>query len=209
MNGGNSMNSMPLMIDLTNKHIVIVGGGQVATRRATTLIAYCPNVHIVSPSLTPALHTLVTEGRITWSEKAFEPRDLEGAHLVVVATNEPEVNKQVKESLPKGVLLNHATDAQSGDVTFPSILTRGRLTMSVSTNGASPKLGAQIISTLGDMYDERYEAYIEFLYQSRQHIKALPIEPSEKQNLLQQILSETYLNKDKQREFMRWLQSQV
>ena len=59
------------------------------------------------------------------------------------------------------------------------------------------------------MYDERYDTYIEFLYQSRQRIKALPIEPSEKQNLLQQILSETYLNEDKQREFMRWLQSQV
>lgn len=209
MNGGNSMNSMPLMIDLTDKYIVIVGGGKVATRRATTLIAYCPNIHIVSPSLTPALHTLVTEGRITWSEKAFEPSDLEGAYLVVVATNEPEVNAQVKASLPQGVLLNHAADAQEGDVTFPSILQRGRLTMSVSTNGASPKLGAQIISKLSGMYDERYETYIEFLYQSRQRIKALPIEPSEKQNLLQQILSETYLNEDKQREFMRWLQSQV
>lgn len=197
------------MIDLTDKHIVIVGGGKVATRRATTLIAYCPNIHIVSPSLTPALHTLVTEGRISWSKKAFELSDLEGAYLVVVATNEPEVNMQVKESLPKGVLLNHAADAQAGDVTFPSILKRGRLTMSVSTNGASPKLGAHIISTLSEMYDERYDTYIEFLYQSRQRIKALPIEPSEKQNLLQQILSETYLNEDQQREFMRWLQSQV
>jgi len=209
VNGGNSMNSMPLMIDLTDKHIVIVGGGKVATRRATTLIAYCPNIHIVSPSLTPALHTLVTEDRISWSKKAFEPSDLEGAYLVVVATNEPKVNTQVKESLPKGVLLNHAADAQAGDVTFPSILKRGRLTMSVSTNGASPKLGAHIISTLSEMYDERYDTYIEFLYQSRQRIKALSIEPSEKQNLLQQILSETYLNEDQQREFMRWLQSQV
>lgn len=119
------------------------------------------------------------------------------------------MNTQVKESLPKGVLLNHAADAQAGDVTFPSILKRGRLTMSVSTNGASPKLGAHIISTLSEMYDERYNTYIEFLYQSRQRIKALSIEPSEKQNLLQQILSETYLNEDQQREFMRWLQSQV
>ena len=72
-----------------------------------------------------------------------------------------------------------------------------------------PKLGRQIISTLQDTYDERYESYIDFLYESRQLIKASTIEPSRKQALLQHVLSENYLDEEKQKEFKRWLQSQV
>ena len=64
--------------------------------------------------------------------------------------------------MPEGTLLNHAADASAGNVTFPSMLRRGKLTISVSTDGASPKLGRQIISTLQDTYDERYESYIDF-----------------------------------------------
>ena len=203
------MSSMPLMIDLNDKQIVIVGGGKVATRRATTLVEYCFHVHIVSPTLTTELQNLLENGRLTWSEKQFEPQDIKRAYLVVIATDQPEVNDYVKACLPHGTLLNHAADAHAGDVTFPSILKRGRLTISVSTNGASPKLGSQIISTLNDMYDDNYETYIEFLYQSRQYIKALAIEPSRKQRLLQQIVSDEYLDEDKQLEFMRWLQSQA
>ena len=92
----------------------------------------------------------------------FEPQDISHAFLVIIATNQPEVNQHVKDSLPEGTLLNHAADASAGNVTFPSMLRRGKLTISVSTDGASPKLGRQIISTLQDTYDERYESYVDF-----------------------------------------------
>ena len=59
------------------------------------------------------------------------------------------------------------------------------------------------------MYDESYEMYIDFLYESRQLIKRLSIEPSRKQELLQHILSDEYLDEVKQREFTRWLHLQV
>lgn len=203
------MSNMPLMIDLQNKKIVIVGGGKVATRRAKSLVEYCSHVHIVSPSITKELHTLFQQQRLTWAEKMFEPQDISHAFLVIIATNQPEVNQHVKDSLPEGTLLNHAADASAGNVTFPSMLRRGKLTISVSTDGASPKLGRQIISTLQDTYDERYESYIDFLYESRQLIKASTIEPSRKQVLLQHVLSEDYLDEEKQKEFKRWLQSQV
>jgi len=79
----------------------------------------------------------------------------------------------------------------------------------VSTNGASPKLNKKMISRISDMYDESYEMYIDFLYESRQLIKRLSIEPSRKQDLLQHILSDEYLDEVKQREFTRWLHLQV
>ncbi|TBW74130.1 NAD(P)-binding protein, partial [Staphylococcus warneri] len=82
-------------------------------------------------------------------------------------------------------------------------------TISVSTDGASPKLGQRIIKDLKDTYNEDYSMYIDFLYESRQLIKRLSIEPSRKQELLQHILSDEYLDEVKQQEFTRWLHLQV
>lgn len=203
------MNNMPLMIDLSQKSIVIVGGGKVATKRASTLIEYCANVHIVSPIISTALKELLDNENITWSQKEFEPQDVEHADLVVIATNNNDVNTKVLESVPHHALCNHASKAQVGNVTIPSILKRGKLSISVSTNGASPKLSKKMISRISDMYDESYEMYIDFLYESRQLIKRLSIEPSRKQELLQHILSDEYLDEVKQREFTRWLHLQV
>lgn len=53
------MNHMPLMIDLSQKSIVIVGGGKVATKRASTLIEYCADVHIVSPTISTTLKRII------------------------------------------------------------------------------------------------------------------------------------------------------
>lgn len=203
------MNNMPLMVDLTEQSIVIVGGGKVATKRALTLVEYCDDVHIVSPLITATLKELLDKEKITWSQKEFEPQDVEQADLVVIATNNSEVNTNVLKNIPSHALCNHAANAQAGNVTIPSILTRGKLSISVSTNGASPKLNRKIISTISDMYDESYETYIDFLYESRQLIKRLSIEPSRKQDLLQRILSDEYLDEVKQLEFMRWLHLQV
>lgn len=203
------MNNMPLMIDLSQKSIVIVGGGKVATKRASTLIEYCADVHIVSPIISTALKELLDNENITWSQKEFEPQDVEHADLVVIATNNNDVNTKVLESVPHHALCNHASKAQVGNVTIPSILKRGKLSISVSTNGASPKLSKKMISRISDMYDESYEMYIDFLYESRQLIKRLSIEPSRKQDLLQHILSDEYLDEVKQREFTRWLHLQV
>lgn len=203
------MNNMPLMIDLSQKSIVIVGGGKVATKRASTLIEYCADVHIVSPIISTTLKELLDNENITWSQKEFEPQDVEHADFVVIATNNNEVNTKVLESVPPHALCNHASKAQVGNVTIPSILKRGKLSISVSTNGASPKLSKKMISRISDMYDESYEMYIDFLYESRQLIKRLSIEPSRKQELLQHILSDEYLDEVKQQEFTRWLHLQV
>ena len=51
---------------------------------------------------------------MTWAEKMFEPQDISHAFLVIIATNQPEVNQHVKDSLPEGTLLNHAADASAG-----------------------------------------------------------------------------------------------
>ncbi|MBE7598882.1 NAD(P)-binding protein [Staphylococcus aureus] len=190
--------NMPLMIDLTNKNVVIVGGGVVASRRAQTLNQYVEHMTVISPTITEKLQNMVDNGVVIWKEKEFEPSDIVDAYLVIAATNEPRVNEAVKQALPVG-------DASNGNVVFPSALHRDKLTISVSTDGASPKLTKSIMAELEALYPPSYSSYIDFLYTCRQKIKVLDITYNEKQQLLSQIVSQEYLNHDKQAQFLAWL----
>ncbi|HDK9106778.1 TPA: NAD(P)-binding protein [Staphylococcus aureus] len=197
--------NMPLMIDLTNKNVVIVGGGTVASRRAQTLSQYVEHMTVISPTITEKLQNMVDKGVVIWKEKEFEPSDIVDAYLVIAATNEPCVNEAVKQALPEHTLFNNVGDASNGNVVFPSALHRDKLTMSVSTDGASPKLTKSIMAELEALYPPSYSSYIAFLYTCRQKIKLLDITYNEKQQLLSQIVSQEYLNHDKQAQFLAWL----
>ncbi|HCV0303766.1 TPA: NAD(P)-binding protein [Staphylococcus aureus] len=197
--------NMPLMIDLTNKNVVIVGGGTVASRRAQTLSQYVEHMTVISPTITEKLQNMVDKGVVIWKEKEFEPSDIVDAYLVIAATNEPCVNEAVKQALPEHTLFNNVGDASNGNVVFPSALHRDKLTISVSTDGASPKLTKSIMAELEALYPPSYSSYIAFLYTCRQKIKLLDITCNEKQQLLSQIVSQEYLNHDKQAQFLTWL----
>ncbi len=190
--------NMPLMIDLTNKNVVIVGGGVVASRSAQTLNQYVEHMTVISPTITEKLQNMVDNGVVIWKEKEFEPSDIVDAYLVIAATNEPRVNEAVKQALPEHALFNNVGDASNGNVVFPSALHRDKLTISVSTDGASPKLTKSIMAELEALYPPSYSSYIDFLYTCRQKIKVLDITYNEKQQLLSQIVSQEYLNHDKQ-----------
>lgn len=197
--------NMPLMIDLTNKNVVIVGGGVVASRRAQTLNQYVEHMTVISPTITEKLQNMVDNDVVIWKEKEFEPSDIVDAYLVIAATNEPRVNEAVKKALPEHALFNNVGDASNGNVVFPSALHRDKLTISVSTDGASPKLTKSIMAELEALYPPSYSSYIDFLYTCRQKIKVLDITYNEKQQLLSQIVSQEYLNHDKQAQFLAWL----
>ena len=141
----------------------------------------------------------------SYGRKKFEPSDIVDAYLVIAATNEPCVNEAVKQALPEHTLFNNVGDASNGNVVFPSALHRDKLTISVSTNGASPKLTKSIMAELEALYPPSYSSYIDFLYTCRQKIKLLDITYNEKQQLLSQIVSQEYLNHDKQAQFLAWL----
>ena len=192
--------NMPLMIDLTNKNVVIVGGGTVASRRAQTLSQYVEHMTVISPTITEKLQNMVDKGVVIWKEKEFEPSDIVDAYLVIAATNEPRVNEAVKQALPEHALFNNVGDASNGNVVFPSALHRDKLTISVSTDGASPKLTKSIMAELEALYPPSYSSYT-----CRQKIKLLDITYNEKQQLLSQIVSQEYLNHDKQAQFLAWL----
>ena len=111
---------MPLMLDLTNKKLLLSVVGKLL-RRIKTLLNYTEHIHVVSPAITNQIAQWVETQRITYLEKRFEPTDIEEADMVIAATNHSEVNEEVRLSVPEHVLFNHAEQAELGNVTFPNV----------------------------------------------------------------------------------------
>ena len=131
----------PVMLDLTSRPCLVVGGGAVAERKVAGLVEAGARVTIVSPWLTPALLRLATEAPLRWRPREYTAGDAAGFILVMVATDDIAVNAIVAaECRERGIWVNCADDPDRCDFILPSVLRRGAVTVAVSTGGASPTM---------------------------------------------------------------------
>ncbi|WP_423408613.1 bifunctional precorrin-2 dehydrogenase/sirohydrochlorin ferrochelatase [Heyndrickxia sp. MSNUG] len=185
-------------LELRGRKAVVVGGGKVAERKAAGLLEEGADVTVVSPTLTYGLLKLAEAGRLSWLKKTFSPEDLKEAFLIFAATDSREVNFAVKVSATPSQLVNIADDPALSDFQVPSMVKRGKLSIAVSTSGASPILAKKIRSQLEETFDERYEAYMEFLFSCRKAILAEVKDETKKKQLLAVITEGSFLS-DKER----------
>ncbi|WP_431800829.1 NAD(P)-binding protein [Halobacillus andaensis] len=202
------MGVIPLMVDLRGKKVVVVGGGQIAERRVNRLVEGEADVEVISPDVTSDLQALNRNKQIRWFQKWFSPEDTADAFLVVAASDDTTVNQAVVQTAPQNCLINSVQEAEEGNVQFPTQFKRGRLSISVSTNGASPTLASTIKENLGHQYDERYEEYVDFLYDARQLIKQSSLSPNERKDLLKRLVAEDFFDREKQQHMLAYIQSQ-
>lgn len=149
----------PIMLHLHGRVCVVVGGGAVAERKVAGLVEAGAVVTIVSPALTPALESLVHDGVIHVKMSAYQTGMLDALKplLVFAATNSPEVNQQVaRDARVLGALIDIADDGNTGDFSSMAAVRRGRLTVALSSGGASPaltrRLKQQMEQTIGGEY---------------------------------------------------------
>ena len=126
----------PLFLELNGQPVIVVGAGKVATRKVRTLLAAGANVTVIAPVATPALRRLK---KISWLRRRYQTGDLRGARLVVAATDDLAVNRQVcAEAHRRQQLVNCAAPPDAGNFIVPSIVRHGAFTIAISTGGASP-----------------------------------------------------------------------
>ncbi|MFC5700532.1 bifunctional precorrin-2 dehydrogenase/sirohydrochlorin ferrochelatase [Cohnella faecalis] len=184
----------PILLDLTGKRCVVVGGGPVAERKANGLLEAGASVCVVSPRLTEGLHRLASEGRIEWRRREAEETDVQGAALLFAATSLPEANRAMAEAARKaGGLANVADDGESGDFIVPAVVRRGELILAASASGAGPALAARIAGELAVRYGEAYSDYASRLRHIRTIVKASVSDRSERRRLLAAAVTEEAL----------------
>jgi uroporphyrin-III C-methyltransferase/precorrin-2 dehydrogenase/sirohydrochlorin ferrochelatase len=126
----------PLALRLDGRPVLVVGGGSVATRRVPALLAAGARVHLVSPRLTPALRGLADAGRVRWTERAFEPSDLDGAWLVHVAIDDPVAAQAISDlAESRHVFCVRADDRHAASAWTPAVTRHGPVTVAVLAGG--------------------------------------------------------------------------
>lgn len=168
----------PMMVDLTGKRCLVVGGGTVAERKVTLLLECGADVEVVSPATTARLGALAASGAMRVRRRPVRPSDLSDAFLVVVATDDPQVNREVAERVrTTGGLVNVADDPEACSFLVPSVLRRGDLTIAISTGGGSPALAKKLRQRLEQTIGPEYEAYLAALRLLRERARRAIADP--------------------------------
>ena len=152
------MSYYPIFIDLKGKKVIVVGGGTVAQRKIETLLEYGAVVIVIARELTPSLNRYVREQKVKLLDQEFKDSHLNGAFMVMAATDDHTLNRQISLSArKKGLLINAADQPSDCNFIVPSILRRGDLLIAISTSGKSPALAKKIREDLGKQYGNEFE----------------------------------------------------
>src|SRR3990172_682082 len=116
------MGYYPVVVDMTNRPVVVIGGGEVAQRKGEGVLAAGARGTVVAPKLTRALQRLLAEGQIDCVQREYRYGDLAGVFACFVATDDGAVNNDVaKEGRQRGVWVNASDDPKNCDFILPAI----------------------------------------------------------------------------------------
>ena len=160
-----------------------------ATRKVQSLVAAGAVVHVVAPSLTAQLTDLVTSGRIEHRTHEYRPSDLDGCTLAVAATNDTALNRLIADDATAASILVNVVDApEHSSFTVPATTRRGRVSVSVSTDGASPVLARHLRDQVDRLLGDEWGAVADALHAARGAlIQALP-DPAERSAAVSRLL---------------------
>lgn len=162
----------PLFADLRGRGVLVVGGGAVARRKVDALLEAGARVAVVARTLEPALQRLADAGAVTFRGAAFEPAWLDGAWLVVAASDDHALNRRVaRVAADRRIFLNAVDDARLSTFHVPARVRRGLLQIAISTAGAAPVLARRLRRQLEARLDESVAGLVEQLALRRARIR--------------------------------------
>lgn len=189
------MRYYPIFLRVAGRRCGVVGGGVVAERKVRSLLDADAQVIVISPQVTPALATWVAEGTITHRGRGYQRGDLEGLFLAFAATDDERLQAEVaRDAADAGVLLNVVDRPQLCTFIVPSILTRGELTVAVSTGGGSPALARRVRETIEEVLGPEYEAALQVLARLRDQLHDRPLAAAERRRIFTSLIESELLD---------------
>lgn len=177
------------MLDVTERLVVIIGGGAVAVRKINTLLeAGATRVRVVAPKFHEQLPAEVQR-----VQAHYEAQHLDGSGLVYAATDSPEVNDAVvRDARARGVLVNRLDDGvPPGDFVTPAVSRRGEIVLAVTAG--SPALSAAVRDELASQLDDRYVLMAEMMLDLRPKIRASGLDPHKRADIFRDLASDAAL----------------
>src|SRR5690606_16567000 len=167
---------LPIFLDVRDRLVVVVGGGVVAHRKCEQLLKAHARVRVVAPELCADLAVFRDLGRIEHRPVPFSAPQLEGALLVVAATDAEAVNQQVAAAArERGLLVNVVDDGPRSSFIFPAIVDRSPVVVAVGTSGTSPTLARRVRTQIEALLPGRLGQLADYAGRWREAVRrALP-----------------------------------
>jgi precorrin-2 dehydrogenase / sirohydrochlorin ferrochelatase len=151
----------PVFLDLSGRLCIVIGGGKVAERKAATLTRYQADVVVIAPEYTEEIGEMQADGQLTIEQRGYVRGDLEGAFVVVCATDSEEINRAVyAEAEEAHCLINVVDVPELCNFIVPSVVRRGGLQIAISTGGAAPVLAKRLRKRFQSEFGEEWGDYV-------------------------------------------------
>jgi precorrin-2 dehydrogenase/sirohydrochlorin ferrochelatase len=184
------MRYYPINLDIQNRNCLVVGGGGVGTRKVRTLLACGARVTVVSLEASRQLHDLATSGEIMLEERSYQSDDLSGMFLVIGATNDEKLNRQISGDADRlNTLCNIADRPEVCNFILPSIVHRDDLVITISTSGKSPALAKKLRKSLENQFGEAYGTLLRLMGAIRKKLLQQAHEPEAHKPLFEQLIN--------------------
>jgi uroporphyrin-III C-methyltransferase/precorrin-2 dehydrogenase/sirohydrochlorin ferrochelatase len=193
----------PIALRIGGARVVVVGGGEVAARKVRLLRRAEPVIEIVAAALNGELEGLREQGALAWIGKRFDPAQIDGCRLVIAATDDKDLNREVAAAArARNIPVNAVDDPAPSTFITPAIVDRSPLQIAISSGGAAPVLARRLRERIEAFVPTHLGRLADFLQTRRARVKdALPM--SERRALWERFLdgagAEAVLRGDEQR----------
>jgi len=166
------MESFPIFLNIKNKPITVIGGGDIALRKVKLLIKVKPKITLISKVICKELKEILVEHNHKIIKKSFQEKDLENPILIVAATNNTKLNKKISIiAQQKNILINVVDQPELCTFTMGSIIERDSLVISISSGGKAPVLVRSIREKIEILIPQSYSELVKFAGNLRSIVK--------------------------------------
>ncbi len=183
------MKYYPVNLDIRNRKCLVVGGGTVGTRKVMTLLNCGAKVTVVSSDVAEKLQEFSDGDVIKLEKRPFQISDLDQMFLVIGATDNPELNRQIHvEAERLGMLCNIADRPEDCNFILPAIVNRDDLIIAISTSGKSPAFAKKIRKDLEKVFGSEYAEFLKLMGNIRNKLLSEDHEPEAHKHLFEQLI---------------------
>ena len=162
------MSYLPIFLNLSDRDCLVVGGGEIAARKIRQLLKAGGKITVVAPTLCDEVKTLLSGQKVSHIASTFSPEQLDGMVLVISATNDEAVNRQVSSlAQSRNIPVNVVDNPKLCSFIMPSVVDRSPVQIAVSTGGASPVLARLLRARLETMIPASFGRLAELMGKSR------------------------------------------
>lgn len=167
------MQALPIFFNITNRHCVVIGGGDIALRKIILLRKANASITVVAPVLCDALREMLKANAIKHTVATFTPEQIDGACLVIAATDDEAVNEAVSEAAQsRNIPVNVVDSPHLCTFTMGSIIERDPIVIAVSSEGKAPVLARYIRTKIETMLPASYGRIAGIAGEFRDQVKA-------------------------------------